>query len=162
MSAGAFWLPALGHVSAEPLKGGWLLRLHDDEVAAGDREATSMVLDLTGPDALVHIAGPSGTWTQSPSPRHVEILLSLVRHREGRSAAELANDLFADPTRTVTVRAEMSRLRRTLGPLLQHQPYRITGGVEPRLILPPERAGLMPESSAPIVNELRTQEQLSH
>jgi hypothetical protein len=155
MTAGAAWFPALGHVTAEPLRGGWLLQLHDDAIAAGEQEATRMLLDLSGPEPLLKVWGPSGSWTESPSPRHVEILLSLVRHREGRSAAELAHDLFADRTRTVTVRAEMSRLRRTLGPLLQHQPYRIPAGVEPRLILPADVANLMAESSAPIVTEVR-------
>ncbi len=155
MAAGASWLPALGHITAEPLKGGWLLQLHDDEIAAGEHEGTAMLLDLSGADAVLTVSGPSGTWSQSPTPRHAEILLSLVRHREGRSAAELADDLFADPTRTVTVRAEMSRLRRTLGPLLQHQPYRIAAGVEPRLILPRDRSQLLTESSAPIVSEAR-------
>ena len=155
MTAGALWLPALGHVTAEPLRGGWLLQLHDDEIAAGERDGTTMVLDLSGGEPFLQVSGPSGDWTQSPSPRHAEILLSLVRRREGRSAAELADDLFADPTRTVTVRAEMSRLRRTLGSLLQHQPYRIAAGVAPTLILPDDRSRLLPTSSAPIVSEAR-------
>jgi len=155
MAAGPAWLPALGHVTAEPMSGGWLLQLHDDAIAAGQHEGTRMVLDLSGAEPLLKVWGPSGPWTQSLSPRHVEILLSLVRHREGRSAAELAADLFADPTRTVTVRAEMSRLRRTLGSLLQHQPYRIAAGVEPLLLLPANVATLMTASSAPIVTEVR-------
>lgn len=156
LAAGAAWFPALGHVTAEPLRGGWLLQLHDDEITAGTQRGTSMVLDLSGPEHLLRVSGPSGDWTQSPSPRHVEILLSLVRHCEGRSAAQLANDLFADPTRTVTVRAEMSRLRRTLGPLLEHQPYRIAAGVAPRLLLPSDPSMLMTASSAPIVTDIRS------
>ncbi|MGZ8718822.1 MAG: GAF domain-containing protein [Aeromicrobium sp.] len=155
MAAGPAWLPALGHVTAEPLRGGWLLRLHDDEITAGEHEGTSMVLDLSAPEPVLRVSGSSGSWTQSPSPRHVEILLSLLRHREGRSAAQLADDLFADSSRTVTVRAEMSRLRRTLGPLLQHQPYRIAAGVEPSLLLPADVANFMSASSAPIVTEVR-------
>ncbi|MGZ5421566.1 MAG: hypothetical protein ACXWXF_05340, partial [Aeromicrobium sp.] len=111
--------------------------------------------DLSGAEPLLRVWGSSGPWTQSPSPRHVEILLSLLRHREGRSAAQLADDLFADASRTVTVRAEMSRLRRNLGPLLQHQPYRIAAGVEPRLLLPADVANFMSASSAPIVTEVR-------
>lgn len=157
LAAGAAWLPALGHVTAEPLRGGWLLQLHDDEITAGEQRGTSMVLDLSGSGPLLKVSGPSGDWTQSPSPRHVEMLLSLITHREGRSAAELADDLFADPSRTVTARAEMSRLRRTLGSLLQHQPYRIAIGVEPRLVLPQDVSRLLPGSSAPIVTEVRAQ-----
>ena len=48
---------------------------------------------------------------------------------DGRTATELAADLFGDPARTVTVRAEMSRLRRHLGGLLSHRPYRIRDGL---------------------------------
>lgn len=155
LAAGAAWLPALGHVTVEPLRGGWLLQLHDDAIAAGERDGTIMVLDLAGTEPVLRVSGPNGNWTQSPSPRHAEILLSLVRHREGRSASQLADDLFADSSRTVTVRAEMSRLRRTLGPLLQRQPYRIAVGVEPRLLLPANIANLMSASSAPIVTQVR-------
>ena len=64
-----------------------------------------------------------------------------MRAPAGRTAAELADDLFADPTRVVTVRAEMSRLRRTLGSLLEAQPYRIAPSVRASVLLPGRRAG---------------------
>jgi hypothetical protein len=53
----------------------------------------------------------------------------------------------------VTVRAEMSRLRRTLGPLLQHQPYRFGEDVRTELRLPPGE--LLPASGAPVVQQQR-------
>lgn len=154
LAAGEAWLPALGTVTAEPLPGGWLIRVHDEDDPAGSASSTSLVLDLAGEPEL-RVSGPAGEWTHRPSPRHTEILLSLVRYRDGRSAAELADDLFADPARTVTIRAEVSRLRRTLGPLLQRQPYRIGDGVDARLQLPADPAGLLPASSAPVTAAAR-------
>ncbi|MZE80449.1 transcriptional regulator, partial [Streptomyces sp. SID5475] len=68
----------------------------------------------------------------------------------GRSAAQLAADLFGDPSRTVTVRAEMSRLRRTLGGVLDHRPYRFADGVDVRLLAPDHPGDLLPRSTAPL------------
>jgi hypothetical protein len=83
-------------------------------------------------------------------------MVALVRAgAEGRSAAQLAEDLFSDATRVVTVRAEMSRLRRGLGGTLLAQPYRIAPGVVARLVLPADRGSLLPASSAPVVLGLR-------
>ena len=68
-------------------------------------------------------------------------MVALVRAGPpGGSAAQLAEDLFADATRVVTVRAEMSRLRRGLGGTLLAQPYRIAPGVAARLVLPEDRS----------------------
>jgi hypothetical protein len=58
--------------------------------------------------------------------RHSELLVLLLTHPEGRTGEQLAFDLYADDLSPVTVRAELSRLRRTLGPqLLDSRPYRI-------------------------------------
>ena len=145
LSIRSTWLPALGAVAVEPLPGGWLVRLDAEPVAP----PSSLVLDLTGRPEL-RIATPSDSWSHGPSRRHAEILLALLRHPAGRTAAQLADDLFADPTRVVTVRAEVSRLRRTLGPLLETQPYRISAAVHTTLLLP-ETGVAIAGSSAPIV-----------
>ncbi len=133
---GAFWLPALGRCTAEPLPGGWLLRvlLGAEEVATV--ALTRLVLDLAGTTPRLVVSGPSGEWVHTLSPRHAELLLTLARHPEGRTAGQLAGDLFGDPGRTVTVRAEVSRLRRTLGPLLSSQPYRFAGDVAVQVVPP--------------------------
>lgn len=150
MEAGEIWVPTLGAARAEGLPGGWLLRL-------GEREAApaTVVLDLRA-TPLVTVSGESGTWSRELSPRHAEILLALVlAGPAGRSAGELADDLFADPTRLVTVRAEMSRLRRVLGGVLLAQPYRVAPALAASVELPADRTSLLPGSSAPVVLALR-------
>ena len=149
---GAVWVPALGRCTVEPLPGGWLLRPHGAE---DDDRPAGLVLDLTGARPQVQVTGASGSWTTGLSLRHAEILLALTRHPAGRSAAALAADLFGDPTRTVTVRAEVSRLRRTLGSVLQTQPYRVDEDVAVEVRLPAPVARLLPASTAPLVERLR-------
>ena len=61
------------------------------------------------------------------SRRHTEILLLLAEHPAGLSGEELAVLLSDDELSDVTVRAEVSRLRRAVGPLLsESRPYRLT------------------------------------
>jgi hypothetical protein len=58
--------------------------------------------------------------------RHSELLVLLLAHPEGRTGEELGVDLYGDDVSPVTVRAELSRLRRALGPeLLESRPYRL-------------------------------------
>ncbi len=57
--------------------------------------------------------------------RHAEILLALAVSAAGRTAPELADALYGDRSRVVTVRAELSRLRKRYVGLLAAQPYRI-------------------------------------
>jgi len=85
----------------------------DDDTAT---VVTHLVLDLAGASPRLEVSGPSRQWVHTLSPRYAELLLTLAQHPEGRTAGQLAADLFGDPGRTVTVRAEVSRLRRTLGP----------------------------------------------
>ncbi|MEU5716856.1 GAF domain-containing protein [Streptomyces sp. NPDC020403] len=151
---GRVWLASLGMCEVEPLPGGWLVRVADDPSEAPPRR---VVLDLSRERGLaVHVAGPVGTWTRQLSPRHAELLYALALHREGRTAAELAQDVFGDPTRTVTVRAEISRMRRHLAEVLAHRPYRFGEGVEVEVVLPAVPADLLPRSTAPVVVGART------
>jgi DNA-binding winged helix-turn-helix (wHTH) protein len=66
------------------------------------------------------------------SRRHSEIVLLLSRHPEGLTGDELLCALYADESVTpVTLRAELARLRRLLGPgVLASRPYRLTAAVE--------------------------------
>ncbi|MGG7570784.1 GAF domain-containing protein [Streptomyces sirii] len=147
--AGPLWLPRYGMCALEPLPGGWLIRVGRPEPEAGPSRA---VLDVSGRDgATVTVSGPAGSWSHALTPRHAELLFVLAAHPRGRSAAELAEDLFGDGSRTVTVRAELSRLRRHLGGVLAHRPYRFADGVAVELLLPPRLAALLPQSTAPAV-----------
>lgn len=146
------WLPSLGMCSVEPLPGGWLVRPEERSTAA----PTRVVVDLSLPRRpFVTVSGEAGSWAKELSPRHAELLYVLALYRDGRSAAQLAQDIFEDPTRTVTVRAEMSRLRRHLAQVLAHRPYRFTEDVEVELVGPPEPAELLPHSTAPVVRRAR-------
>ncbi len=146
---GEMWLPSLGHCTLEPLPGGWLLRVR---AARTPEAAGRVVLDLTQRHCwTITVSGDSGPWEQRLTPRHAELLFVLARHREGRTAAGLAADLFGDPGRAVTVRAELTRLRRHLSGVLAHRPYRFCDEVEVELRCPPDRLDLLPFSTAPAV-----------
>ncbi|MEV6168807.1 GAF domain-containing protein [Streptomyces sp. NPDC051954] len=149
LSPGRRWMPALGVCSVEPLAEGWLVRADEGPVAHG---ATRIVLDLSQPRRWsVTVSGGAGSWTRELSPRHAELLYLLALHRSGRSAAGLAEDLFDDAGRTVTVRAEMSRVRRYLGGFLEHRPYRFREDAEVEVVLPDDPRELLPHSTAPAV-----------
>ncbi|MER8219276.1 GAF domain-containing protein [Streptomyces sp. NPDC094143] len=155
LSAGPRWLPALGLCAVEPLAGGWLLRPAADEPLP--RGGTRIVLDLRHPRRWsVEVSGGAGTWTRELSPRHAELLYLLAVHRSGRSASGLAADVFGDPERTVTVRAEMSRVRRYLGAFLEHRPYRFAEDAEVEVLLPDDPGDLLSHSTAPAVARLRS------
>ncbi|MGP4050705.1 GAF domain-containing protein [Streptomyces sp. 2A115] len=149
VGADRIWLPALGPCSVEPLPGGWLVRVSDEPAP---RDATRIVLDLGQPRRWsVSVTGGAGTWTHELSPRHAELLYLLALHRTGRSASGLADDMFGDPARRVTVRAEMSRVRRYLGPVLEHRPYRFREDAEVQVTLPTDPLDLLPHSTAPAI-----------
>ena len=153
-SAGRRWLPALGLCTLEPLAGGWLIRAADQPEPPG---VTRIVLDLAHPRRwTVTVWGGAGTWCHELSPRHAELLYLLALHRSGRSAAGLAEDMFGDPGRTVTVRAEMSRVRRYLGAFLEHRPYRFCEDAEVEVLLPDNPGDVLPHSTAPAVLGART------
>ncbi|MFE0450489.1 GAF domain-containing protein [Streptomyces sp. NPDC058914] len=156
-SPGRRWLPALGLCSMEPLAGGWLVRVSEGAAEPMSSGGTRIVLDLSRPRRWsVTVSGGAGSWSHELSPRHAELLYLLAVHRGGRSAAGLAGDVFGDRGRTVTVRAEMSRVRRYLGGLLEHRPYRFRDGAEVEVLLPDDPRDLLPHSVAPSVAGART------
>lgn len=150
---GRLWLPSLGMCTVEPLPGGWLLTVEEEPPPDAP---SKVVLDLSRPRRWsVTVSGAAGSWAQELTPRHAELLYVLAVHREGRSAAELAADVFGDPTRTVTVRAEMSRVRRHLAGVLAHRPYRFKEEVEVTVVRPQDPTDLLPHSTAPAVTDER-------
>ncbi|MFJ7769559.1 GAF domain-containing protein [Streptomyces sp. NPDC097107] len=153
LAAGPRWLPAFGACTVEPLGEGWLVRAAEEPVPQG---AVRIVLDLGQPRRWsVRVLGGAEAWARELSPRHAELLYLLAVHRAGRSASGLAEDMFGDPARTVTVRAEMSRVRRYLGAYLEHRPYRFCEDAEIEVVLPDDPRDLLPHSTAPAVAERR-------
>jgi hypothetical protein len=152
VKAGRVWLPAYGGCDVEPLPGGWLVRAVDGESRA---HVTTVVLDLSKA-ALpgLTVSGEKISWSHSLTPRHAEILYLLSHHRSGRTARQLALDLFGDPTRVVTVRAEMSRLRKHLGGILQTKPYRIAENLDLVVHRPANGERPLPYSGAPGVRRI--------
>jgi hypothetical protein len=161
VEGGRAWLPALGTCRVEPVPGGWLILPGDQDDApegsSGTAEETTRVeLDVSSPrQSRIVVRSPTGSWRHALSPRHAELLLVLAAHPAGRSAGELSADLFGDAARTVTVRAEMSRLRRHLGGVLHHRPYRFVEWVTVEVRWPDSPGDLLPASNAPGVRQLR-------
>ncbi len=96
---------------------------------AAGRRPTSLELTALGRDEALLVAAAARCRL---SRRHSEILVLLSRHPEGLTGDELLCALYEDESVTpVTLRAELARLRRVLGPgLLASRPYRLTVPVE--------------------------------
>ncbi len=138
-----------------PPRGGGLCpqpAAHDSILDGG----TTVGIDLRHSQrARITVTSEAGEWTHEPTPRHAEILYLLAVNRAGRTAAQLATDLFGDDGRAITVRAEMSRLRKHLSGVLLTQPYRFDESTTVELLLPDDHARLLPHSTAPGVRRAR-------
>ncbi|MGZ4545352.1 MAG: GAF domain-containing protein [Blastococcus sp.] len=116
-------VPGLGLCAPERVGEGWLVRPRE---AADDIVAE---LDLTGPPVL-RLRSDAEPWRTPLTRRHAEIVVLLQRAGPpGMTAAQLSTALFGDEEHCVTVRAEVSRLRRVIGGLVSTNPYRLTDGV---------------------------------
>ncbi|MFD7811560.1 GAF domain-containing protein [Streptomyces sp. NPDC059785] len=133
--------------------------------------AASDTLELTalGRDEA-RLLLPSGR-SVGLSRRHSEIVVVLSRHPEGLTGDALLCALYEDESVTpVTLRAELARLRRLLGPgLLESRPYRLAVPVVSDVAVVERRLGtgavaaavtayagpLLPGSGAPAVVRLR-------
>ncbi len=120
----ALAVPGLGLCLPERLSDGWLVRPTNGVTTIHAQ------LDLAaGP--VLEVRGAGEPWRTSLSPRHAEILELLHRAGPtGLTAAQLSGRLFGDDDHAVTVRAEVSRLRRSIGALVSTNPYRLADGVE--------------------------------
>ncbi|MET4168714.1 MULTISPECIES: GAF domain-containing protein [Gordonia] len=165
-------------------------------VAAVERELRAGAVDLADPSTfdpaprpqgaahLTVLGDGSGRWhrvadgpgARTLSRRHAEILVLLQAFPEGLNTEQLALKLAEDGLDPVTVRAEISRLRRDLGAdVVASRPYRLTlditsdvdtlrsriasGSDLASVVDDLGRGGLLAESSAPgivdIFEELR-------
>jgi hypothetical protein len=122
---------------------------------------------LGGDRATLDVGGRTTTLR----PRLAEILALLCAHPEGMSASALCAALHGDKGSPSSVRVEVSRLRKLLGPWIDTDRYRLTCDVETdvRRVEGLLRAGevreaaetypgpLLPESEAPGIVEAREQ-----
>lgn len=172
--AGGGELILSGEVSAvaEPLgpDGSFLLRKDQpsrDDPSFGSRPPGVRLLTLGHDRGLLSIAGRQARFSQ----RHTEILVLLASRRSGMTAEELALALYGESGKPQTVRIELFRLRKLLGPGIETEPYRLTLSVDadflnvqqllragrPRDAAQRYSAPLLPRSEAPGVVEVREQ-----
>ncbi|NHN56364.1 GAF domain-containing protein [Calidifontibacter sp. DB0510] len=119
----ALTIPGMGICLPERLHEGWLVR-----PAEGGRAITA-VLQLGSP-ATLEVRSATDVWRMPLSERHAEVMQVLhAAGRSGMSAGQLSLALYGDGEHLVTVRAEISRMRRQLGTLVATKPYRIADDV---------------------------------
>jgi hypothetical protein len=151
---GRAWIPSLGTCDIESLPGGWLVRLVED--GEPGPAISRITLDLRDANApVLEMVGQFGCWRHDISPRHAEILFVLATHRQGRSAPELAADLYGDRSPVVTVRAEMSRLRKQFVGLVVGKPYRFPDSAIVDVRYPDNMTTLLASSTAPAIRAVR-------
>jgi hypothetical protein len=111
----------------------------------------TLELDARPPRAVV--AG-TNVWVYPLSTRHAEVLLLLARAgRAGMDAAVLSRALYGHVGSLVTIRAEVSRLRKAAGGLVLARPYRLAPEVE--VVLPDlARSPFVAVSTVPAVRAL--------
>lgn len=158
---------ALGLVRATVVAVEATLRTQAPTVAASTH--TPWRLDVLGRDCADFQAG-ARRWRLSM--RHSELMLLLALHPEGLSTDAIAVLLHDDDIPSVTVRAELARLRRIVGPdVLLSRPYRLAepvqvDAVEIRAALDRGEVGRVvgslgglpiPRSESPAVSDLREQ-----
>jgi len=113
-------VPGLGLCLPERLGDGWLVRPHEASAAIRAR--------LLGCE--LDVRAEHGSWRAVLTPRHAEIMrLLAAAGPAGLTAAALSTRVFGDDAHVVTVRAEVSRLRRVVGALVATNPYRLADGV---------------------------------
>lgn len=119
----ALAVPGLGLCLPERLGEGWIVR------PTGPARGIRARLDRTGSPVL-SVAGEDSLWRAPLTRRHAEILALLHgAGAAGLTAGRLSRALYGDDAHVVTVRAEISRLRRAIGALVDTNPYRLAPGV---------------------------------
>ena len=110
-------VPGLGLCRPERLQDGWLIRPTSSPVLTATLDVSARTLSVHGDES----------WCTALSPRHTRILSLLATGPH--SAASLSALLYGDAEHLVSVRAEISRLRRVVGGLIATAPYRLADGV---------------------------------
>ncbi len=118
---GPVWVPALGRFDCVSADSGWMLRATDNH-----RQAVPPTLQLIRtPRALARIGTDDHIEDVPLTARQLSLLDALIAAPSGLSASELARAAYGDATHVVATRAEVSRLRQRLGPVIESRPYRL-------------------------------------
>lgn len=148
-----------------------LLRLTGPAAPATEEGARLTVLGADRPRWQVTDAG-GRPQASALTGRHADILVLLIRHPEGLSADHLAMLLDDKDLDVVTVRAEVSRLRRVIGnTYIESRPYRLMAPVASDMgdvydaleagnisaALDAYSGALLPQSVSPAIARLRTE-----
>jgi hypothetical protein len=162
---GELQLPDGSEAVAEPLPGADAYIVWK-RIARAPSVRPALRLDLLGSPPSASVAGRRVELTQ----RHAEILAILALSPRGLTAEQLTLELYGERGKPVTVRAELSRLRRLLAGLVHARPYRLLGApavdfLEVERLVEHDRAAealdrypapLLPGSEVPLVAEART------
>jgi hypothetical protein len=124
-----------------------------EPVPGGTGRVLRLTLELDARPPRAVVAG-TNVWLHPLSTRHAEVLLLLARAgRTGMDAAALSTALYGHVGSLVTIRAEVSRLRKAIGGILLARPYRLAPEVE--VVLPDLAASpFVAASTAPAVRAL--------
>lgn len=123
---GQVTLPTGVNVIAEPIRNGEAYVLWQINGRQTSAPRPKLGLEALGkPRAFASLMGE----LMELRLRHSEILVLLALHPQGLSGEQLALELYGSEGKCVTVRAEMSRLRKLLGSLLAANPYRLVADV---------------------------------
>lgn len=118
---GRTWLKGLGFADVHALPGvGWKLRPTVGATVALSAHPAGVELSDGRHRHLVRLDG-----------RARQVMAVLMASPNGCSARELAAAVYGDPGALVSVRAEVSRLRHRIGPVIESRPYRLTCPVDP-------------------------------
>jgi hypothetical protein len=124
---GELVLPSGAHAYSEPVAHGEAFVVRADHTVLPAQRAPRLTLRLLGCDR--------GEVTLDGRPvqlarRQTEILALLSARPAGMRSEELAADLYGDAGRPGTVRVQVSRLRKLLGPCVETEPYRLCVDLE--------------------------------
>ena len=125
---GELVLPSGAHAVAEPVSAAlnaFVVQAVDRRPRAKGRPLLKLTL-LDRDRATVAVDGRH----EELRPRLAEILVLLCAHPSGMSAEALTAGLYGDAGHASSVRVEVSRLRKLLGPVIDAERYRLTCDVE--------------------------------
>ena len=152
--------------TAEPLGEGHVVWRHPrPSRTQAEPQSHALQLEFLGGQPRVRTADS----VLSLGLRQAELLALLALCPEGLTSEQLAAALYGDRGKPVTIRAEVSRLRRVLGQALQSRPYRLAVAVHSdfeaveRMLEAGQLAGalkrypdqLLPHSEVPLIVEAR-------